>query len=132
MDDPDKDFRPDLQYGEKKAWQIGGAFNVMGAWRFLLHDNLSIDLLTGPMLDISFASRVKGLGLEYNNLYHTLAFDWRIGVGINICKRFRLGFNYDIRPGYQKKVNIGEPYVGFIASDRKRRDALNFSVGYRF
>lgn len=122
----------DNMIDKKKAWQAGATIDVMGAWRVPLRDNFSIDFLTGPMIDVCFASRVKGLGLEYKNFYRTVTFDWRVGVAFNIRNHMRIGANLDLRPGNHKTVDTGEKYVYFIPSGESRRDALNFSLGYRF
>lgn len=130
--EPPYDLRPDLKYGDDKAWQFGGTLAVMGAWRVPIAKSFSLDVLTGPMLDISFKSKVKGLGLEYNNPYRTVAFDWRVGVGVNIVKHVRVGVNFDIRTGDHKYYKPNEDYVYFLPSGYKRLNAWNFAVGYRF
>lgn len=129
---PDIDFQPDPNHPKEEAWQFGGIVDVMGAWRLSLGESLSLDFLTGPMLNICFASRVKGLGFEYKDFYRTVTFDWRIGLALNIKSHLRIGANLDLRTGRHKKVNTGEKYLYFIPSGEPRRDALNFSVGYRF
>lgn len=128
MTNPD----PQPDYGGHKAYQYGGTAATMVAWRFDLGQNFSLDVLTGPMLNLNFGSKVKGWNLVYRNRYCATTFDWRAGVALNIKSRLRVGANFDVRTGRQKVVQEEYQRIFFLPSGKKRCNGLNFSVGYRF
>lgn len=130
LTNPNPNPQPD--FGGHKAWQFGATVAIMGAWRFGLGQNFSLDVLTGPMLNMGFSSKVKGWNLEFSNRYRAASFDWRAGVALNIKNNLRVGANFDLRTGRHKSVANDFDRVYFLPSGKKRCNGLNFSVGYRF
>ncbi len=117
---------------DTKATQTGGTIALMTGWRVDLGKKFSLDVLTGPMLDLTFSSNVEGWGLKYHNYCRAAVFEWRAGLALNIMSHLRVGANFDLRTGSHKKYQFDSNRLYFLQSGKKNCNAINISVGYRF
>lgn len=125
---------PGLYSFDGSGWQIGGTVAASAAWRQQFSPNFSVDFLTGPRFNFNFIGKVKGFGQECKDLYRPLVFGWRLGAGFNIKSHIRIGVNYDFNFGDHKAACDAKSENSYLwsASRKPHRDAINFSVGYRF
>lgn len=126
------DSRPDLKPGGCKSWQLGSTIAANIAYRIQLFPIASVDIHTGPKLDVCLIGRVENYGLKYDDFYRTVTFDWGFGATVNVLRHICVGVEFDIRPGHHKTVETGEKDIYWRPSGQIRRNVWTFSVGYRF